>query len=451
MTRGRRGSASEAATGEVVGEAGLTVTFHFPRKEESVQSLQNHLCESLGLEPDPKRTLTWRRLEPAGEEAFLQRFDPAHDATTLQLALNAPGDAAGAWEALRREVEDLLNGQEPEAQVRDGFWGYTLTYHGELNHGIDADEAFGEVRSAARSLHPDSKEGNMLAQAKMMGGWIWLLTVPTQGSGLAAATVYVALSTSENARAFVKAFYGKHAELFMPDLIAHKGYYEKHQYRGKNRDAYKRDLEQFRTTTKRWLNDLAQQKQPEPEKLDDLIRDYNELVKRVWDLENLRVSMVQQLHNYDRWSATRDNAVLEYHRRDMETTNLELELLVTEGRYALGVANPVLSMAQLQRDKAKEDEQRRINEEQESRRLTIQWMLAVVAAALTVPGLMDQRATAAFAALFGIQMNPGDNGDLLFILVLQIGMIVVVALFLKFAFIDRLVRKPSGRSSKREQ
>lgn len=81
----------------------------------------------------------------------------------------------------------------------------------------------------------------------------------------------------------------------------------------------------------------------------------------------------------------------------------------------------------------------------------IQWTFAAVGAALAVPGIMDQRATAAFAALFGIQMDSGDSSDLLLILMLQIGMIVVVALLLKFAIIDRLVRKPSGGSLEREQ
>lgn len=458
MTSGVQGSTTGATPGAVASGAALIATFYCPRKQATARLLEDRLRRALNLKPRGPRRYLKRRgprrwSDPAGKEAVLIRFDLAHDATALQLALNAPaGDAAAdGWEELRQKLEGIL-----EAEALDGIWGYTLTYQAVLDPGVGEDQAldqaFKELRPVARRLHSPREEYS-LAQADVAGGRMWLLGIPTEGGGPGAATVYVALSTSEEAGTFVKAFYGEDAALMMPDLISHKSYFEKHQYHGSNLKAYKADLKTFRETTGQLLDDLGQQNPVESDKLTSLTRDYNELVKRVWDLEDLRVSMAQQLHNYEQWPGIEDNDILEYHRRHIQTINAELQPLVTEGRYALGVADPVLSIAQLQADKVQEAEQRQTNQDQAERHRRIAVVLAVVAAALTVPELVDQQAAAALLWLLGMrELDTTSNPDMLVILVTQVIIIAVVAFLLKFWVIDRKSSKPreNTRSGDRE-
>ena len=231
---------------------------------------------------------------------------------------------------------------------------------------------------------------------------MWLMAVPTgddgsvSGNGPAPGTIYVALSEPEEGnapekeRAIGRLFLGESAGLLMPELIAHKSYYQRRQYRGKRLEEYEGHLDEFRRLVRGLLNEL-EWREVEPEEITKLARRYHGLAEMVWHLEDLRVSMARQLHNYDEWEATADNAVLQYHRRQIEITNVELELLVSDGQYALSVADPVLSISRYRAERAQEKSEARND------RIT-QFLLAtlaiVVPAALTLPQLIGGVLTA---------------------------------------------------------
>jgi hypothetical protein len=423
----------------------------------------------------------WRWHTPDKKEAFLLCFEPrfTEDTTVIQLALNSPGDVAKAWEASRSRLEGMLG---PEAL--DGIWGYTLTYQARLNPGIGADETFKELRRAVYRLHSDRREQYArLADADVAGGHMWLMAVPIDANGPAAGTVYVALSEPERESereqegALVKIFFGPDAKLLMPDLIAHKGYYQRRLYRDETLKAYRRYLRDFRRVIRESLKNDDQQRQIETRKLNKLTRRYDKLVGIVWQFEDLRVSMARQLRNYDEWPITENNNVLKFHRSYIDTTNSELELLVSEGKYSLGVASPVLSVARLRAEKAREedqqqlrdeeerrwrqqqDEQRSREEEQTRRQRRTATMVSVVGAAIAIPQLINQKMTVALLEevppapwLLGLLLHTHklnldkNNTHLLFVLGAQIILIAVAAIVF-YVFIRWLSGGPRDRAS----
>jgi hypothetical protein len=380
-----RSSAANGVPAGATGRAALLATFYVDQEEgEVTEGLRKLLCRGLNLEQE--RPGTWRT--PNGEGALLLRFDPraAPDATVLQVALNAQGEAGKAWETSREQLEKWLT---PKAL--DGIWGYTLTYQANLNPGSDLEETFKKLRPAARLLHAGKgRPYGSLARADAAGGRIWLMAVPTEdkgpteGEGPAAGTVYVALGEAEKERDLGKVFLGNGAKLLMPELIAHKSYYQRRKYRGKRYEEYKQRLDEFRDLVRSLLNEL-EQREVRPEELTELTREltrrYHGLAEMVWQLEDVRVSMARQLHNYDEWEMPGDNDILQYHRHHIETTNVELELLVSDGQYALSVADPVLSMSRYRAERAQD-------KEEALRQHRMQALLAIVAAALGLPALV---------------------------------------------------------------
>ncbi len=471
-----RDGPSAAATGTA-----LLATFYADQEAKVVDRLQDVLCGGLGLERD--RPGRWRT--PGSNEAFLRRFDPPNhpDATVLQVTLASPGDAAQAWGASRRRLEGIVR---PEAL--DGIWGYTLAYLARLNPGFAPEEAYGKLRSAARLLHPGKEPYAALARSRVAGGDAWLLAAPTEeGGGVAAGTVYVALSEPEegselrNERDLGNAFLGRGAELLMPELIAHKSYFQIRQYRGRRHEQYKGHLKAFRELVRELLKKLGQQEEVlrDDEVVRKLTRRYNKLAEMVWVLEDLRVSMARQLHNYDEWEVTRDNGILRYHRRHIETANTELELLVGEGRYALGVADPVLSLSRYHAEKAREErrqrerdkeeraekdreerqQRRRDKEERRQRSTTLAVTMAGIA--IGVPGVLNQQATAALLVrfppaawlldrLFGVrELNLDNDAHTLIVLAAQLVIVAAVA-GLFYLVISRLFGELGEGSSGRE-
>ena len=355
----------------------LLATFHVDKKKEEVTDrLQKLLCRELDLVEDRPRR--WRA--PDGEEAIMLRFDlraaPA-DTTFLQVALNARGDVGEAWRISREKLEKAL---KPEAL--EGIWGHTLHYQANLNPGSDPDEAFEKLRRSARLLHSGKGPYTSLAQAEVTGGWMWLLAVPTEGDGSAAGTVYVALNEPEQERHFGKVFFGEGARLLMPELIAHKSYYQRRQYRGERYEQYQGYLKDFRKLVRKLLNEL-EQREIRSDEVRKLTQRYYNLSDMVWQLEDLRVSIARQLHNYDEWEVTNNNGIFQYHRRHMETSSAELELLVSDGQYALSVADPVLSISRYRAEARQEKEEARDQQ-------LIQTLLLVVATALALPEVIDK-------------------------------------------------------------
>lgn len=359
----------------------LLATFHVEKKEvEGTDRLQELLRQELNLAQ--VRPGMWRA--PDIEGTLMLRFDlrsvPA-DTTFLQVALNARGDVGEAWRICRERLEKSL---KREALKVKGIWGYTLTYQANLNSGVDPDEAFEKLRRSARLLHSNKGPHTSLARAEVAGGWMWLLTSPSEVVGPeSAGTVYVALSKPGQDKVLSEAFFDKEAKLLMPELIAHKSYYQRRQYRGERYEQYKEHLDEFRRLVRTLLNEL-ERREIQSDEVSELTQRYYNLADMVWQLEDLRVSIARQLHNHDdEWEITRDNDIFQHHRRHIEASLAELELLVSDGQYALSVADPVLSISRYKAETKQEKEEARDQQ-------VTQTVLLVVALALALPELIDK-------------------------------------------------------------
>lgn len=338
---------TKATANEAASKASLIATFYGPRPAEPPRDADT--TKSLHRQLDD-----WKY--PIAAKKYLQPLiNPpglaAHDTTVAQLGLNAPGDAAAAWETMREQLENIL-----DAQHLQDTWGYSLVYQAVLAEGTDADEVLDELLPAIQRIHlsesqqpseslqpleqADMSGGQFvdgagdrelarlqpLAQADMSGGQVWLMAIPDQGDGPAAATVYVALSPPKQEDAFVtEVLYGPEAALLMPDLLAHKVYYHARLYRNDVQDQYEEGLREFRKSTNQLLNDLGEQGVETHGQLKELARKSNGLAIIASGLNELQVLMTRQLHNYELWRARFEgNSIFEYHRERLQGLISEL-------------------------------------------------------------------------------------------------------------------------------
>ena len=191
--------------------------------------------------------------------------------------------------------------------------------------------------------------------------------------------------------------YGKAASLLMPDLIAHKGYYESRQFRFPDFDShYGETIEDMQETTDKVLEELGQEIDATDE-LDDLARDYGLLVEVVATLGQLRLALDRHLRNYELWCAQDGVVMFDYHRRQLSAAVHELELLIAEGQNALEAAATAVDMMQTQLSKTEED-----------RRQLRDALLAFFALALALPEMIDREATRALLQWLGMELKPDD-------------------------------------------
>lgn len=374
-------------------EPGLIVTFYGPRQK--IESLTNLLGTALGLVmqafPDQED------LSDPDQEKYLRYFDPpaAYDTRVVQLALNGSGDAQSAWERLRGELEALNVHQTLQHLAdEDALWGYTLIYHATL---IDEAALDHQTRKALRQparplLSPPLNNPKPLAQSKLLDSHLWLLDIPTEGEGAEAATVYLALSPPAKAEALLKeVLYGPAATLLMPDLIAHKGYRQKRQYLGEPRQLYQKRINESQEIVGALL-DLSQNierlkaSQSETnEQLEYLSSAYNKLLKGTQLLEDLRLSLAQQLENYDWWQEQLGRSELTiYHQKQMQIAHRDLDLLIGKGQSMQQAARTAIEMIQMRLEQIREE-----NEQ------WFQTLLAAVGMALAVSQLVDPDAAQA--------------------------------------------------------
>lgn len=141
-----------------------------------------------------------------------------------------------------------------------------------------------------------------LADATVPGGHLWLLDVPLDGGGFDAVTVYAALGqVREESTLVEKVLYGPDARFLVPDLIAHKAYFERRGYE-EMKLRLKRQMATMRTATERLLDERAQGV-PGDDQVAALARGYDQLASSVPRLSNARIQTVTQLHNFDNASA----------------------------------------------------------------------------------------------------------------------------------------------------
>lgn len=384
--RRRENAAADASV--AVGSAALFVTFYVSRERAStLHERLRSLTRTAVSEPDVGGG-------PVGDAggSLVGKVDPAaaHDATAIRVILNAPGDAADAWEAMRRRLEAILEGLDPPGR----WWGYTMIYQAVVNGGGGLESALDELLPAVRRVgSPDSLVP--LARADLAGGRAWLVDIPQQDDGKGAATICVALSPPDAEDAFKKILLGP--RMLMADLIAHKCYFLKRQYRGTLQQDYKERLGAFWEAVDGLLDHLSEEAR-KPERLNRLARNYRVLVGVVSKLNRISVSMDQQLHNYGPWRKQMEgNGIVEYHHGYLEIASRELELMVTQGKDALEVANTAMSMTQVEIDK-----------DLERRQVLIGDLLAVTGAALAVPELVNHDAAKAILERSPFAIESGE-------------------------------------------
>lgn len=456
----------------ITSEAALIATFYIDSSSDAASKLTKQLKTASQV----KGTLLG---------CFNPKATAARDTMIIQLLQTAPGDAAALWEGMRGQLEKILTPQSPS-----DWWGYTLTYQAVLPPRINRDQALEELLPAVQRLHSSESVLEPLAQADLSGGRIWLLGLP-KGDGLAAATLYVALSPPDKVNAFMnEVLYGQGARLLVPDLIVHKSYFQNRHYSSGDLPLrYRKTIDRLRETTDQLLDRLAQQNQPLSnledqqnqslsdldriesgrqrqieigELLDSLGHTYYPLVRYIPRLNRRHFSIERQLDNYDMWQAKLEaNEITRYHRDHLEAIKDDLELLVAEGRNALETADKTVSMAQVQInkvqvqiDKAQESERREVDEAQEERQLEIEAWLAAAAVALALPHLLEPETIVALLWGIGIELSHNTENGLLtesshiIVLVAQVAIILPVAILTYRRVKQGSLHKPSGLSKR---
>ncbi len=385
MTAHPDSAVAPALTGAIASRAALFATFYCPHENNSLRALEGHLRSGFGLvrpsHPEVDLPTGWY-VDQEGD-IVLARFTPpnygsGHDTTALQLAMKAPLDAVSAWDSMRRRLEIVLG--DPSAL--DGIRGYTLVFQAVLEPHVAPYPALDELLPPVRRLdgEPDLRM-EPLADADVPGGRLWLLAIPSQGDLRTAATVYLALSPSDapgednNAALVGTVIYGPDAALLLPEVVAHKGYYEMRRYHERR---YRERVKALRRATDRLLSDLGQQK-VQTDRLDVLAGEYNQLARVAPDLTSLRTSLTTQLHNFDQVRRSLgDNEIASFHRSHLASGLTDVDLVATEAREVLEWAGTATTLAQV-----------RVDKQQERRQARGQTLLGVLAVTLAVPQLID--------------------------------------------------------------
>lgn len=389
------------ATSAVLGSdepATLLATFYGDRKNAGIPELHLRLYRLLADEPEATTAPpTWT--EPVSSEVRLLRIFPAspasQDTVILQLGLDATRPVRDAWAVLRHRLEALL-----DDDVSSLTRGQTLVYQAATAPNADLDLALMEVLPAVHRLHT-SDPVYPLAHADVPGGRLWLVDIPTHGSRLSSAMVYVALGpVTEQRILFPSVLYGPGASLLMLDQIAHKTYHQLRRYRD-HLDPINDAVTALQNTTDALVGERGSPP-ADDRHLGAVARDIDRLARVASVLNEARISFLKQLHNHDEGVATLgDNPIFAYHRRHLNTAARELALVLDTVRSALDAAGKVVAVGQVQVDKAqgKRQEQIRVAEElaekaQAVGQQKLQNRLAVLGVALAVPQLIDQRAAA---------------------------------------------------------
>ena len=186
----------------------------------------------------------------------------------------------------------------------------------------------------------------------------------------------------------IKVLYGPGPILLMPDLIAHKSYYQIRQLTEQRRDQYEAQLEGLRDNIAPLLGlplpDISQTDQPPPD-LERLSKTYARLLLVTSFLDELRIGLAQQLENYTWWEDELGSGNLaQYYKRQIRTTYREVELLIQKGQRMLDATRTTIEMVQTKLDKKREQRENKIGA-----------LIAILGVALAVSQLIDPTAAQA--------------------------------------------------------
>lgn len=354
-------------------KAGIIATFYGPR--EKIDTLSNVLGAALGLviQVFPER----QYLSASDKGRYLRYFDPpaAPDTRFIQLALSEAGEAQVVWERLCQKLAHDVGLKESlhAFTKQKAFWGYSLVYHAALvqNATLDEPRLDSLLRLARRPDLPPAKWAESLAHTNVMGADLWLMDIPNQGEGAEAASIYVALSPIDKENDMItKLLYGPGALLLMPDLIAHKSYYQIRQYSGEPTTSYKERVKALRKQITPLL-DLPirasegpqRGKQPDQvQQLAQLSKEYARLLMVITLFDELRIALAQQLENYTWWEEELgEGNVASYHKQQVRTAYRELELLIENGQRMQEAARTTIEMVQTKLQQARDKRENRTN------------------------------------------------------------------------------------------
>lgn len=387
-------------------KAGIIATFYGPRDE--IQPLTHELGVTLGLVIQAFPDVQY--LSDPDQGKFLRYFDPpaAHDTRVVLLALSEEGQAHQAWERLYQKLCQKLDDDAilERFAEQDALWGYNLIYHAALVEGSTPNEhTLAKLLPLARRPNSEPrKRAEWVAHTEVAGTQLWLMDIPN-GEGTQAATVYVALSPLDKENDMItKVLYGQSALLLMPDLIAHKSYYQIRQLTDQIRDRYEKQLEGLRDNIPPLLGlrllDPAQtnSRQQARPNLDTLSNTYARLLMATSGFDELRIALAQQLENYTWWEHELGSGDLApYYKQQMRTTYRELELLTDKGQRILDGARTTIEIVQAKQ-----------HQKQEQRENLIAALIAILGTALACSQIVDPTAAAALIDLYqnGSALSP---------------------------------------------
>ncbi len=412
----------------VVLEAALIATFYGPRKKGGIKRVREQLIDKLDLTPHDNRGEQWVNLSKEKEPILLRRINPpaAVDTRVVQLALNRVGEGVGevksGWVAMRQQLERILdNLVVSSTDDLQEIWGYSLIYQAALQGDTLPDTshpALRELVDDAQRLHVTGVVNvPILAQTDIEGGRLWLTDVPLERDGVEAATVYVALVPTDKQNDLIeKVLFGANASLLMPDLIAHKGYQQRRQYRqGNSGKKYEQSAKDLLRTAGETLR--VAQAGHNPHDIKQLQLDYKAFLPVLPIFRELRLSLARQEHNFQRWQARINGGdILDFHHEHLENALRELELLVMKGEDTQKAVETTLNLLQSNLEKREQERQQ-----------SLQNWLAIIGVAFAVPQLITPDVAERLLILMAIP-KAGADYDTLLLLAVQFGITVLFAI-----------------------
>lgn len=336
----------------------IIATFYGKRAETGRSSFDARviklLCQQFELTPNSDDDWMDKK-----QKVFLRRFHPsaAHDTSIVQLAIGSAGNIKSVFSSMLKKVEEGLSNYD-----WNSVWGYSLIFLVQPNGRWDekkAEKIFQETAGVTRRLYGDITGGD-LAYAEYSGGKLWLRDIPLQGDGKEAANVYLAICPQNDTKDFIiNHLYGQGASLLMPDLIAHKSYYEIRQYRTNEQKAsFDATIETMVNTSGVVLMNLSSRRTKILTK--GLADSYAPLIAVTAYLNRLRISIERQLINFNQWHKNfSQNAILAFHKNYIEIAGHELDLMIKEADGALKSCQTTVDMIQTKIEENRDDRQQR--------------------------------------------------------------------------------------------
>lgn len=336
----------------------IIATFYGKRSESGKSGFDTRLIKALCSHFDltPNGDDDWMDKK---QRIFLRQFAPSTtpDTSIVQLAIGDNGNIKTIFSSIIKELEEGVANYD-----WNSMWGYSLIFlvqpSGRWNEKV-ADKLFQETVSVTKKLY--GVTGNTdLVHADYPGGKLWLVDIPLKGDGKEASNIYTAICPKNDTKDFiVNHLYGPGASLLMPDLIAHKSYYEIRQYRMDEQKAtFDSTIETMVNTSGAVLTSLTSRRVQIHTK--ELADSYAPLIAANAYLNRLRISIERQLINFNQWfEYSPQNSIFAFHRNYIEVAGLELDLMIKEADEALKSCQTTVGMIQTEIEKNRDNRQRR--------------------------------------------------------------------------------------------